>query len=144
MVVSEIRCRGCGARNRLGQGRPGAAPRCGRCRSPLPWVVPADDDTFEGATTAPYPVLVDFWAPWCGPCQTLEPVIEDTAAELAGRIKVVQVNVDDSPRSTARFQVRSIPTLVLLDHGRAVDSVVGLVSRRELRSRLATHLPPRS
>src|SRR6201996_1113506 len=91
----------CGYRTRL----PAAAarvPRCGLCRQPLPWIADADDGTFaEIAEAASIPVVVDMWAPWCGPCRMISPALEQVAAELAGRIKLVKVNLDTSPAAAA-------------------------------------------
>ncbi len=100
-------------------------PRCAKCQSDVPWLVPADDSTIAGALDAAPLVLLDLWAPWCGPCRMVAPILEELSAEYAGRLKVVQVNVDDSPRTAATFDARSIPTLVLLNHGDVIDRIIG-------------------
>jgi thioredoxin 2 len=83
----------------------------------LAWIAEADDDDFaEVVEAATLPVLVDLWAPWCGPCRTVSPTLEQLAHECAGRVKVVKVNVDESPRTMRRFGVQGIPTLLLV-HG---------------------------
>lgn len=117
-------CNSCGAKNRTPVASKGR-PQCGKCSAPLPWLVPADDASIDGALEAKPLVVLDLWAPWCGPCRMVAPVLEQLSKEYAGRIKVVKVNVDDSPRTAARFDARSIPTLVLLDHGNVVERVIG-------------------
>lgn len=93
---------------------------------PLPWVVDAGDDTFaEVAEGAKVPVLVDLWAPWCGPCRAVSPALESLARQRAGRVKLVKVDVDRSPAVAARFGAQSIPTLLVLDRGRVVARQVG-------------------
>jgi len=92
----------------------------------LPWLVAADDDDFaEVAQQASVPVLVDLWAPWCGPCRMVTPAVERAAQELAGHLKAVKVNVDESPAVAGRYQARSIPTLLLLRDGREIGRQVG-------------------
>jgi thioredoxin len=85
---------------------------------------------------SPVPVLVDAWAPWCGPCHMIAPVIDQLATELAGRVRVVKLNVDDNPRTAARFDLRSIPMLLVLKAGREVDRLVGVQPKQEIVRRL--------
>jgi thioredoxin 2 len=133
-AASIVRCPSCGARNRVPAAAAGS-PRCARCSTPLPWVVDADDTTFaEIAERSPVPVVVDLWAPWCGPCRTVSPVLEQLAGEFAGRCKLVKVNVDVARRVQARFGVRGIPTLVALREGREVARHVGAAPADRLRS----------
>jgi thioredoxin len=82
------------------------------------------------------PVLLDMWAPWCGPCRVLGPTVDELASELAGRVLVAKLNVDESPRTAARFNVSSIPTLLVLQQGREVDRIVGLQPKTEILRRL--------
>lgn len=83
------------------------------------------------------PVLVDFWAPWCGPCKALAPTLDAVSQELAGKVKVVKVNVDENQQLAVRYQVQSIPTLIIFKGGQQVDRIVGLVPRDELNRRLS-------
>jgi thioredoxin 2 len=113
-------------------------PRCGHCRAPLPWVVGAAEATFAAvAEAATIPVLVDLAASWCRPCRTVAPVLEDCAGRLAGRIKLVEVNVDESPAIASRFVVLGLPTLLLLVDGAVVARRCGEIPAPELRDWLA-------
>ena len=136
-----VACPTCGATNRVPPDRVarGLAPVCGKCRAPLPVgkPQPVTDASFaQDVERSPLPVLVDAWAPWCGPCHMIAPVIDQLATELAGRIRVVKLNVDDNPRTAARFDLRSIPTLLVLRDGREVDRLVGVQPKQEIARRL--------
>jgi thioredoxin 1 len=85
------------------------------------------------------PVVVDFWAEWCAPCRRLAPAVEAVATELEGKVMVAKVNVDENPVTPGRFNVRGIPTLILFKGGKAVDQVVGLVSKDELKQMVTAH-----
>ena len=133
-----IRCPSCGATNRV-QPKEGL-PVCGRCKTSL--AEPARTVTVTDATFAreveqsPFPVLLDLWAPWCGPCHMIAPVIEKLAGEMAGRVRVAKLNIDENPRTTARFGVRGIPTLLILKDGREVDRIVGVQPREAILNKL--------
>ncbi len=98
--------------------------------------MPADESTFDAETRSSVPVLVDFWAPWCGPCRMVEPVLAQLAAERSPGLKVVKVNVDESPQLAARFRAMSIPLLVVMRDGREVDRIVGAVPKAQIEERL--------
>jgi thioredoxin 2 len=136
----EVRCPACGARNRVPATAAGS-PRCGHCHAPLPWTVAADDATFDAvATEARLPILVDLWAPWCGPCRMVAPAVEQLATELAGRLKVVKVNVDEAPGVATRFGARSIPTLLVLSRGATVERIVGALPAAALGAKVRAAL----
>ena len=137
-----ITCPHCGRRNRVPAAATGF-PRCGNCHQPLPWIADAADDTFaEVAEAAPVPVVVDLWAPWCGPCRMVSPALAQVAAELAGRVKLVKVNVDESPKIQQRFGVQAIPTLMVLRHGQVAARRAGAAPASDLRAWVETAIVP--
>ena len=141
-----IRCSHCGTSNRVPQDKlaQGLTPKCGQCNMPL--VVAAGPVTVTDATFAaeversPLPVLVDAWAPWCGPCRMVGPIVDELARELAGTVRVAKLNVDDNPGTAARFDVRSIPTMLVMVNGREVDRIVGALPKTAIQQRLAQAL----
>ncbi|HVL52400.1 MAG TPA: thioredoxin [Actinomycetota bacterium] len=140
MTSQIVGCPGCGKRNRVPATASGL-PRCAGCRADLPWVADADDSSFhEVVEKSSVPVLVDMWAPWCGPCRQVSPVLERLAATFAGQMKLVKVNVDESPRTSMRFDVKGIPTLMLVKGGRVVARQTGAAPEPRLRQWLESEL----
>jgi thioredoxin 2 len=134
MEPALTKCPNCGKTNRVPAAASGR-PRCGNCRSDLPWIAVAGDDDFSViAEQSPVPVLVDFWAAWCGPCRMVSPVLDRLATERAGRIKLVKVDVDRSPRLSGRFDVQAIPTLMIIDAGKVLAKQAGAAPAEALRS----------
>ena len=120
-----VTCPSCAKKNRV-PATAGGVHKCAACHTALPWLTSAEDGDFDRvAGQSPLPVLVDLWAPWCGPCRMVAPGVEQAARTLAGRLKVVKVNVDRAPAVSARFNARSIPTLLILRDGKVVDRKVG-------------------
>jgi thioredoxin 2 len=136
---SVLLCSSCGKRNTI-RPNPKGVPHCGSCGKVLPWLVNATDATFDVEARTTSLVLVDLWAPWCGPCRFVGPILEELSRELAGRIKVVKVNVDDNPGLSRRFDATAIPTLVVLRDGRVVDRFQGAMPKGDLTVRLTPHL----
>ena len=137
-----VRCPSCGATNRVPLEKigKGLQPVCGRCKTALRFEnkpVKVTDANFAAEVEgSPLPVLLDMWAPWCGPCVMVAPVIEELAAEMAGRVRVAKLNVDENPATAARFGVQSIPTLLLLKGGRELDRIVGVQSKAAIVQRI--------
>jgi len=148
-----VACSRCGTRNRVD---PAAAARhvarCGSCGAPLdlesagveletkPLIV--TDASFQqdviGAGTRP--VLLDAWAPWCGPCRMVAPLMEQLAAESNGRYRIAKLNVDENPRTAAQFQIQSIPTMLIFKNGTLVDRIVGAQPNPSILARLLAHV----
>ena len=138
-----IRCASCGATNRVPQDKVarGLKPKCGRCKQALPEPTDAPsivtDATFASEVErSPLPVLVDAWAAWCGPCRTIAPAIDELAVDLAGRVRVAKLNVDENPATAGRFAIRSIPTLLVFAGGREIDRIVGAQPIEAIRDRV--------
>jgi thioredoxin 2 len=140
--IQLIRCPACGATNRvpLDKLEPGREPVCGRCKAPLPVgtrPITVTDATFSAEVErSPLPVLLDLWAAWCGPCRMIAPTVEQLAAELAGRVRVAKLNVDENPATAARYNVQGIPTLLIFKDGQEVDRIVGVQPKSEIARRL--------
>lgn len=140
-----IRCAKCGANNRIAtQSQPDRTPICGRCKAPLTAnfhpVIFTDRNFTAEAENSPLPVLIDFWAPWCGPCRIIAPVIEQLAKDIGGKARVGKLNVDENQMTAARFRVQSIPTLLILKNGKEVDRIVGAQSKDAILSRLNKYI----
>src|SRR5262249_19396265 len=142
-----MRCRNCGSTNRvpLDKLEAGRQPVCGRCKTPLPVGatagggrrLPVTDASFGAdVERSPVPVLLDAWAPWCGPCRMIAPVVDQLATELAGRARVAKLNIDENPVTAQRLDVRSIPMLLVFKGGREVDRIVGVQPKSEIARRV--------
>ncbi|HET6259794.1 MAG TPA: thioredoxin [Pseudonocardia sp.] len=141
--TSVVTCPHCGQRNRV----PAAAasvPRCGNCHNALPWIADAGDDDFsEVAERSPIPVVVDLWATWCGPCRMVSPALEQLAIERAGDIKLVKVEIDAAPRLAQRFEVRAVPTLLVMRDSEVIARQPGAAPVAALRRWLDQALQPK-
>ena len=139
MAEPTVRCTNCGKLNRVPVAARGTL-RCGSCKQPLPWLVEADERNFAQALDATVPVLVDFWAEWCGPCRLIAPIVERIATDHPGRLKVVKLDTEAAPAIARRYEVQGIPLLVLFKDGEEVDRLVGAVPETQLRAWLEPHL----
>lgn len=143
MSTTIATCQNCGKRNRVPAAVAGR-PRCAQCHSDLPWISDAGDADFADVVEkASMPVLVDMWATWCGPCRTVSPALEQLAAERAGGLKLVKVDVDKSPGLAQRFSVRSVPTLMIFRDGKMLARQAGAAPVATLRSWLDQTLAQR-
>ena len=145
-------CPKCGTKNRIDESAAVVSqPVCGKCGAKLPEISAGaaaatngkpqvvTDATFASdvlSASASVPVLMDCWAPWCGPCRMIAPILDQLAAESSGRYKIVKLNVDENPATSAKFQIRSIPTMLIFKHGKMVDQIVGAVPKQTIVARL--------
>ncbi len=129
-------CPHCNAVNRVSADRPAAEAVCGSCKSRL---FPGEPVTLTAANfdkhigRSDMPVIVDFWAPWCGPCRAMAPIFERAAKELEPRARFAKLNVDEEPAIAARYGIQGIPTLIVFDHGKVAKQHAGLVDMNFLR-----------
>jgi thioredoxin 2 len=140
-----IRCPSCGVTNRVSRearekiGR-GLAPVCGRCKTPLSAdarPVTVTDATFAAEVErSPLPVVLDVWAAWCGPCRMIAPAIDELATELAGRVRFAKIDADENRATASRFNVHSLPTVLVLKGGREVDRIIGVQPKSEIARRI--------
>ena len=140
-----VDCRNCGAKNRVDEARLATSEaRCGRCGERLgasqqdSKPVTITDQTFEREVVQAKgtPVLVDCWAPWCGPCRVIGPIMDQLAAESQGDYRIAKLNVDDNPLTASRFQIMSIPTMLIFKDGKLIDRLVGVQPKETIAQRL--------
>ena len=133
MTAPVVGCPSCGAKNRVPVVASGQ-PQCAKCHAVLPWLVDAGDGDFDAAVDTHKLVIVDLWAPWCGPCRIVAPILERLASDYAVRLKVVKVNVDTAPHVAQRYRAQSIPMLLFMLRGEVVNTVVGAQPEHVMRT----------
>jgi thioredoxin 2 len=138
-----LKCNNCGTRNRVPKARLNEKPLCGKCgkhlSSPAGYDRPVDitDRTFEKEVIFyPGAVLVDCWAPWCGPCRMITPVLEQLAQKYAGKIKITKLNVEENPITASKYTIQSIPTMLLFKNGESVNRFVGALPKNEIEKNI--------
>lgn len=144
-----VKCEKCGTKNRVDE-RPQVdrIAKCGKCGATLtvdtvssdkPLTV-TDQSFSQEIVNSQGVVLLDCWAPWCGPCRMVGPIMEQLATESRGRYRVAKLNVDENPRTASQFQIQSIPTMLIFKNGKLVDRIIGAQPKQAIASRLATHI----
>ncbi len=136
---SVVTCPSCGTKNRTPVAVSGR-PRCARCQADLPWLVDATDATFSDAIRTNRLGLVDLWAPWCGPCQTVAPILRKLSVDYSDRLKVVKVNVDQNPQTSMDYRAQSIPMMVFIHNGETLETVIGAHPETAMRHKVEQHL----
>ena len=138
-----LACSKCGTKNRIPVSRITASPKCGKCGTLLSIDIlskPVDvsDKTFDQEVlNSALPVLVDCWAPWCGPCKAVGPILDELAEKYKARLKIAKVNVDENQEIGSRYSISSIPTMFLVKDGKIVDTLIGALPKEELESQIA-------
>ncbi|MBA3036296.1 MAG: thioredoxin TrxC [Desulfobacterium sp.] len=146
--IRTIRCTKCKIKNKIPLDKAGAFAKCGKCSSPLDTsdllnqkpVIVTDDNFGTKVLNSPIPVLLDCWAPWCGPCKMIGPVMEELAAEYCGKIRICKLNVDENPATSSRFQISSIPSMLIFDKGELKDTIVGAVPKQQITGKISTFI----
>ena len=141
MAAAVVVCSSCGTKNRVPVAAAGH-PRCAKCHTDLPWLVDAGDAEFTAAVDTDQLVVVDLWAPWCGPCRMVAPILEGLSRDFAGQVKVVKVNVDESPTVAQRYDARSIPMMLFMRGGDVINTVIGAQPDHVLRTLVSSYLRP--
>ena len=142
-----VQCEKCGSKNRVDpNAQPGRVAKCGRCGATLPtgsWsgnankpVIVTDDTFSQEVVNSTGVVLLDCWAPWCGPCRMIGPIMEQLAAESQGRYRIAKLNVDENPQTAGNFQIQSIPTMLLFKDGKLIDRLIGAQPKQAIAARL--------
>ena len=143
-----LRCNACGTKNRIPDEKAGQTAKCGKCGSPVDTtalliskpVVISDGDFNQQVLGAQLPVLIDCWAPWCGPCKMIGPIMDELADQWKGKIRICKLNVDENPQTSAKFQIRSIPTLLIFDNGKLKDTLVGALPKQQIVKAITPYL----
>lgn len=148
MVNYTLRCRSCGTKNRIPENKAGRTAKCGKCGSTVNTgvllnaapVTVGDRDFHDLVLKSPLPVLLDCWAPWCGPCKMIGPMMKELAAEWKGKVRIGKLNVDESPLTAEKFQIRTVPTLLIFDNGKLKETLLGALPKQQIFKAMAPYI----
>lgn len=143
-----IRCPACTTKNRIPRQKAGESAKCGKCGGAVPTEALLTDHPLEVSDRdfdpivlgSPLPVLLDCWAAWCGPCQMIGPIMDQLAAEWQGHVRIAKLNVDENQQTAAKFQIMTIPTLLIFDRGKLMDRLTGAFPKQGIVQKMRPYL----
>jgi thioredoxin 2 len=143
-----LRCGACRTKNRIPSDKIGLTAKCGKCGGAIETnalledkpIVITDGDFESRVIRSPLPVLLDCWAPWCGPCQMIGPIVQELAVQWKGKARLCKLNVDENPQVAAQYKIMSIPTLLIFDNGQLKETITGAAPKNQIEGKMAAYI----